>query len=68
MRHTNYDEVAATYDHRYDDEDYSGIEQALVDFAGPAPIRVVELGCGTGHWLAQLRCRHIEAAGIGSVS
>jgi SAM-dependent methyltransferase len=63
MRHTNYDEVAATYDRRYDDEDYGDIERALVEFAAAQP-RVAEVGCGTGHWLAQLRRRDIEAAGI----
>lgn len=62
MRHTDYKKIAATYDHRYIDEDYSGIRQALLDFIGSADRRVLEVGCGTGHWLQGLL--PIEAVGV----
>jgi ubiquinone/menaquinone biosynthesis C-methylase UbiE len=64
MRHTNYDSVAATYDRRYVDEDFGGIEGALIEFLGDAPGKVLEVGCGTGHWLRRLDERHIKATGI----
>ncbi|RPI56786.1 MAG: class I SAM-dependent methyltransferase [Acidobacteria bacterium] len=64
MRHTNYDEVAATYDRRYADEDYAGIEQALVDFLGDTTHHVLEVGCGTGYWLQRLRERNAKVHGI----
>ena len=64
MRETNYDEIADTYDRRYDDEDYSGIEEALVDFVSNASQRVLEIGCGTGHWLQQLQKLNIRAMGV----
>jgi ubiquinone/menaquinone biosynthesis C-methylase UbiE len=64
MRHTNYDEVARTYDRRYIDEDYSGIERALIEFIGHIGRNVLEVGCGTGHWLRYLNERHITARGI----
>ena len=46
----DYDSIASTYDRRYEDNDYSGVEDALVAFMGPTlDVRVLEVGCGTGH-------------------
>ncbi len=61
----NYDSIAASYDRRYVINDYSGVEEALEafvgqDFAG----RVLEVGCGTGHWLRLLAERGIRVAGV----
>jgi hypothetical protein len=42
----NYDELAASYDRRYQDEDYSGIEHALLEFIGSgSSLRVLGVGC-----------------------
>jgi ubiquinone/menaquinone biosynthesis C-methylase UbiE len=62
MGATNYDEVAPSYDQRYQRHAYPGIEAALNQFVGPSPQRVLELGCGTGHWLAQLSVNGQPAA------
>jgi SAM-dependent methyltransferase len=62
MRHTNYAHIAANYDRRYADEDYSGIERALMMFVGDRHA-VVEVGCGTGHWLDRLRSRNVTGWG-----
>ena len=60
----DYDRVASTYDRRYRHNDYSGIETALVAFAGQdLDHRVLEVGCGTGHWLRLLGGRAIWVAG-----
>src|SRR5687768_16254960 len=64
MRHTNYDEVAATYDRRSSDEDYRGIERALIAFVCDKSPKVLEVGCGTGHWLRQLQTRTMNASSI----
>lgn len=64
MRHTNYDEIAAAYDRRYIEEDYLGIARALIAFVGDKSPKVLEVGCGTGHWLQQLQNRNINAIGI----
>lgn len=61
----DYDSIASTYDRRYEDNDYSGVEHAVVAFIGPArDIRVLEVGCGSGHWLRLLGARGIRAAGL----
>ena len=52
-RVANYDSIAAGYDRRYAIHDYAGVRAALGDFVGDAAA-VLEVGCGTGHWLARL--------------
>ena len=61
----DYDTIAGTYDRRYADNDYSGVETALAAFVGSDPrTRVLEAGCGTGHWLRMLDERSIRTAGL----
>lgn len=65
MARLNYDSIAARYDRRYLINDYSGIEEALAAFVGRDPGgRVLEVGCGTGHWLRMLADRGIRVAGV----
>ena len=45
----DYDRVARVYDTRYRNFSYPGIEETLRGFIGECS-RVVEVGCGTGHW------------------
>jgi len=59
-RSVDYDKIAKTYDRRYRENDYSGVEAALIAFVGePLDQRVLEVGCGTGHWL-----RFVGGSGI----
>jgi ubiquinone/menaquinone biosynthesis C-methylase UbiE len=51
-RRVDYDAIADRYDRRYRENDYSGIERALLAFLGAPCTRALEAGCGTGHWLA----------------
>ncbi len=51
-RVTDYDSIAGRYDTRYALYTYDGVRDTLVNFLGPAPKAVLEVGCGTGHWLA----------------
>ena len=61
----DYDALAAGYDRRYRENDYSGVERALVAFVGPEISgRVLEVGCGTGHWLRALNRIAIRAIGL----
>lgn len=66
----DYDRVAAEYDNRYAQSDYSGVKRALVDFVlsgdRSARLPILEVGCGTGHWLAVLRDANIRAVGLDS--
>ncbi len=63
--HVNYDSIAATYDQRYVENDYSGVERTLTTFVGSNVTgRVLEVGCGTGHWLRLLGDRGLRVAGV----
>jgi ubiquinone/menaquinone biosynthesis C-methylase UbiE len=63
--HVDYDSIAPAYDRRYVVNDYSGVETALWAFVGPEFTgRVLEVGCGTGHWLQLLGTHGIRAAGV----
>jgi SAM-dependent methyltransferase len=52
-RKLDYDALASSYDARYARTDYAGVEDALRAFAAGTS-DVLEVGCGTGHWLALL--------------
>ena len=51
-RITDYDRIADRFDTRYAHYSYDGVRETLVNFLGPQPATVLEVGCGTGHWLA----------------
>jgi ubiquinone/menaquinone biosynthesis C-methylase UbiE len=63
-RAADYDAIADGYDRRYGLHAYAGIERTLINFVAPAERPVVlEVGCGTGHWLQVLACRSVQVAG-----
>lgn len=54
-KRVNYDDLADEYDHRYAGEQRSGTGEALLPLARAIrPARVLEVGCGTGHWREEL--------------
>ena len=64
-RHANYDQIAQTYDRRYERNEYGGVEQALRQFIGDRPgLRILEIGCGTGHWLNVLQTSENYITGL----
>jgi ubiquinone/menaquinone biosynthesis C-methylase UbiE len=66
-RRIDYDRVAAGYDSRYARNTYIGVEQALASFvedSRPSRLRVLEIGCGTGHWMRRLRESNVIAFGL----
>ena len=55
MKPVDYDRVAAEYDSRYERNRYDGIRACLHRFIGAGHHQTIaEVGCGTGHWLADL--------------
>jgi SAM-dependent methyltransferase len=63
----DYDRVADVYESRYQRNDYTGVEQALVTFVEGAPMsrqRVLEVGCGGGHWLRRLGEAGVNVVGL----
>jgi ubiquinone/menaquinone biosynthesis C-methylase UbiE len=52
----DYDAIATTFDERYRRQrSYAEVERAVLAFAAaPGVDGVLEVGCGTGHWLAAL--------------
>jgi len=63
-RVTDYDSVADRYDVRYGRYGYSGVRDTVLSFLGDATA-VLEVGCGTGHWLASVdNSRPRRLAGI----
>lgn len=64
-RHADYDQIARTYDQRYERSQYAGVEQALRAFVGSQPgLAILEVGCGTGHWLEALQERGRQCVGL----
>jgi ubiquinone/menaquinone biosynthesis C-methylase UbiE len=62
-RVTDYDSIADDYDARYDVYDYGGVRATLLSFLGEAaPPAILEVGCGTGHWLAEVQARLTPSA------
>src|ERR671919_241118 len=61
MARIDYDCIAPAFDRRYAHQSYAGIERALARFLGSHRHQaIVEIGCGTGHWLRL----HADAAAV----
>ena len=62
----HYDRVAATYNRRFEpDVERQELARALAQLAQEAPAQdVLEVGCGTGHWLAQLSRQGRQPTGL----
>lgn len=60
----HYDELSAVYDRDRNQRYFQRAVDRYLDLLGPAPGRVLEIGCGTGSYLIALRQRGIDAVGI----
>lgn len=64
MRRVDYDAVAADFDRRYARNRYEGTTDVVERFVGDQHSATLEVGCGTGHWLALLAPRTSVIAGV----
>jgi ubiquinone/menaquinone biosynthesis C-methylase UbiE len=56
----NYDGIAAAYDRRYERYAYEGVRATLRRFLENGRSSILEVGCGTGHWLADVANRGVD--------
>jgi ubiquinone/menaquinone biosynthesis C-methylase UbiE len=55
MPEVDYDSVAPAFDRRYARNSYRGVERAVRNFVGTERVHaILEIGCGTGHWLSAI--------------
>jgi ubiquinone/menaquinone biosynthesis C-methylase UbiE len=54
VRPVDYDSVASDYNRRYETNAFEGIRATLRGFVADSHGPVVEVGCGTGHWIGEL--------------
>ena len=64
MRPVDYDAVADEFDRRYARNQYEGTQSTLVQFLGAGRPATLEVGCGTGHWLALIAPRLDTTVGL----
>jgi len=64
-RVTDYDSISSQYDRRYQGQKYPGIDHALSQFVrSDSNVDVLEVGCGTGHWLKTIKTRASFLTGL----
>ena len=64
-RRVDYDRLAEQYEERYAVNPLAGVGRALVELvARERPRRVLEVGCGTGHWLRLLVDPSVRLLGV----
>ncbi len=64
-RSMDYRHAAGKYDRRYNEISFDGTERVLLTFIGSnSANRVLEVGCGTGHWLAFLESHGYSVSGM----
>jgi SAM-dependent methyltransferase len=65
-KRVDYDSIAAEYGNRYEQTDYTGVERALAAFVakGSGADHVLEVGCGTGHWVQFLHDADVDVIGL----
>jgi ubiquinone/menaquinone biosynthesis C-methylase UbiE len=64
-RKTDYRPIAPVFDRRYHRNNYADTERALHHFlASPGHVDVLDVGCGTGHWIGQLGSGRHRIVGV----
>jgi SAM-dependent methyltransferase len=65
MRTADYDSVSPpSYNARYRDEEYAGVQDALLSFVAAGPHNVLDVGAGTGRWLQVLANAGCRVTGL----
>ena len=62
---TNYNEIALNYNLRYKINPMLGVSKALLNIASKTKSKnILEVGCGTGHWLNELNLLDLHKFGV----
>jgi len=64
IRSVDYDSVAIQFDKRYERSDYRPVWKLLIGYLRGAQGPILEVGCGTGHWLKEIERLNIPTVGI----
>ena len=65
MKPLDYDAIAPAFDNRYRTNEFEGIRATLVSFLDPTSSPgVLEIGCGTSHWLSSIQSCVRVAVGL----
>jgi ubiquinone/menaquinone biosynthesis C-methylase UbiE len=65
LNKVDYNTIASTYNQRYQVDKLEGIGKALNEIIIKyMPKTIIEVGCGTGRWLADLNLQNIHAIGL----
>lgn len=61
----NYNKISKFYDNRYSVSPLTGVENELKNLIGYLnPELILEVGCGTGHWISKINRGEIKVIGI----
>ncbi len=63
-RSFDYNSIASVYDQRYERSEYGPVLELLLNFVGNTSNRILEVGCGTGHWLKELEQHSHSTTGL----
>ena len=61
----NYNKIVPTYNERYNENTFSGtLSELMKIIKNCIPKRVLDVGCGIGHWLSKIKEFNLQIVGL----